>query len=284
MKIRTFFLLIPTIVLLAFPFTTQAQNVMRVAFLDIGQGDAIYVEAPNGAQMIVDGGPEGSLMSPLSAVMPYLDHSINVIMVTNPDADHYAGFIDLLRDYDVGAVIEPGTVTHTPTHAQFQKEIAERNIPEVMARKGMTITLDPDAGVTFTVLFPDRDVSTWTTNDGSIEGILKYGTTKIMFTGDGTKKTEGILLAENSADDLQSDILKVGHHGSTTSSSDAFVGAVAPTTAIISAGRNNKYGLPKSETLTTLKRHGATILRTDELGTIIVTSDGHTFFREGENE
>ncbi len=257
--------------------SVSEKSVVTVAFLDIGQGDAIYIEAPNGAQMVIDGGPEGSLEGPLSDVMPFGDHTINVLMVTNPDADHYAGFIDILKNYDIGAVIEPGTHTPTPTHAEFQKEITEKNIPEILARKGMTIDIDKEDGVTFTVLFPDRDVSTWSTNDGSIEGILSYGKTKIMFTGDGTKKTEGIVLSENSAEVLHSDILKVGHHGSATSSSEAFIGVVAPALAVISAGYHNKYGLPKQVTLDTLARHHIETLRTDMLGTIIVTSDGNSF-------
>jgi competence protein ComEC len=257
--------------------TAVAKGVLRVAFLDVGQGDAIYIEAPNGNQMIIDGGPAGSLLPPLEAVMPFGDRSIDVVMVSNPDADHYAGFLDLFETYDVGAVIEPGTRTSTPMHAELQGMIARKNVPELMARKGMTITLDAEAGVTFTVLFPDRDVSDWTTNDGSIQGILSYGTTKIMFTGDGTKRTEAVVLAEHSPTDLASDIYKVPHHGSTTSSSEAFVAAVAPKYAVISSKKGNSYGLPKQETLDTLKSHGIETLRTDEKGTIIFISDGSSF-------
>ena len=201
-------------------------------------------------------------------------------MVTNPDADHFAGFIDLLKKYDVGAVIEPGTHTPTTTHEEFQKDIFDKHIPEIMARRGMTIDIDKEDGVQFSVLTPDRDVSTWATNDGSIEGILSYGKTKILFTGDGTKATEGIILSENSPQSLKSDILKVGHHGSATSSSDAFVGAIAPTWAVISAGYHNKYGLPKQVTLDTLASHNIQTLRTDQSGTIVFVSDGNSFLEK----
>lgn len=101
-----------------------------------------------------------------------------------------------------------------------------------------------------------------------------------MFTGDGTQKTEGIILSENSLTDLKSDILKVGHHGSRTSSSDDFVAAVAPLYAVISDGQNNKYGHPHKETLDTLTKHGVHILQTDKLGTIVFTSDGNSFSQE----
>ncbi len=255
----------------------HAENRLKVAFLDIGQGDAIYIEAPNGNQMIIDGGPGNALRDALAEVMPYGDKSINVLIVTNTDADHYSGFISLIRDYDIGAVIEPGTVTKTATYKKLKKVINEQEIPNIIARNGMTIDLDKENEVSFRVLFPDRDVTRWSTNDGSIMGILSYGETKVMFTGDGTKKTENAVLANNKGEILRSDILKVGHHGSATSSGDAFVRTVSPTWAVISAGLKNSYGLPKKVTLDTLLKNKAEILRTDELGTITFLSDGNQF-------
>jgi competence protein ComEC len=275
--IKTLTLLIVLLLPLSVCDSVRAAGLLKVAFLDVGQGDAIYIEAPNGAQMVIDGGPEGSLADPLSLAMPFGDRSINVLMVTNPDTDHYAGFLDVVRTYDIGAVVESGTSTKTATFEEFQTELATRNIPAIRAWKGMTIDLDKQSGVTFTVLFPDRDVSSWTTNDGSIQGILKYGKSQIMFTGDGTKKTEGIVLAQNSPDVLRSDILKVGHHGSATSSLDSFVVAVDPKWAVISAGFHNKYGLPKQVSLDTFARHNIAVERTDEKGTIVFTSDGTEF-------
>jgi competence protein ComEC len=126
------------------------------------------------------------------------------------------------------------------------------------------------------VLYPDRDVSAFTTNDGSIMGILQYGSTSIMFTGDATVKSEATVITENTPADLKADILKVGHHGSPTSSSDAFVKAVAPTYAVISAGVHNKYNLPKQSTIDTLEKYEAKVLRTDKQGTITFISDGKT--------
>lgn len=255
-------------------------GLLTIAFLDVGQGDAIYIEAPNGAQMVIDGGPDGSLMQPLSEVMPFGDRSINVLMVTNPDTDHYAGFLDVLKaGYEIGAAIEPGTISSTPTHREFQRLLAEERVPELMARRGMTIDLDAEHGVRFTVLFPDRDVSSWTTNDGSIQGILSYGSTKIYFTGDGSRRTEGLVLSKNAGVDLKSDLLKVGHHGSATSSSEEFLTAVAPKYAVISVGEGNRYGLPKQSTLDAFTHQGIDVLRTDKLGTITFVSDGTMLHR-----
>ena len=125
-------------------------------------------------------------------------------------------------------------------------------------------------GVMIDVLFPDRDVSSWSTNDGSVVARLSYGKTSIMLTGDAPIKTEQIILSENSPSRLQSNILKVGHHGSRTSTSSTFLKAVSPTYALISDGKDNKYGHPHKETLDALTQLGVKILRTDLLGTIIL--------------
>jgi len=260
----------------------QENTRLKVAYLDIGQGDAIYIEAPNGHQMIIDGGPPGALLPALREVMPFSDRSIDVIMVTNPDQDHFAGFIDLLDTYEVGAVIESGTFNKSKIYARLETMIGEKEIPKIIARRGMQVDLG--SGVHLDILFPDRDVSAWTPNDGSIVAKLVYGNTAIMLTGDATQKTESYILsgseASKQAGNLASNILKVGHHGSRTSTSDAFVKAVDPEYAVISDGRDNKYGHPHQETLDTLNKYGAKILRTDLLGTIIFESDGNMLYEK----
>ena len=133
--------------------------------------------------------------------------------------------------------------------------------------------LDLGGGVKLQILFPDRDVSTWATNDGSVMARLSYGKTSIMLTGDAPAKTEQIILSENPPAALASTILKVGHHGSRTSSSVSFVKAVSPEYAFISDGKNNKYGHPHQETLDTLASFGVKVLRTDLLGTIVFKCD-----------
>ncbi len=169
-------------------------------------------------------------------------------------------------------VLEPGTINNSKTFQNLKTEIKNKNIQDVLARRGMR--LDIGGGAVIDILFPDRDVSGWTSNDGSIVARLSYGNTSIMLTGDATMKTEKIILGENTPAQLASTILKVGHHGSRTSTSADFVKAVLPTYAVISDGKDNKYGHPHPETLQTLAQFGAKILRTDLLGTIIMKSDG----------
>lgn len=251
----------------------------KISFLSVGQGDAIYIEAPNGRQMVIDGGPKGSLVKVLKMVMPVGDTSIDVIMVTNPDTDHYAGFIELLETYSVGTVIESGATSETKTYQEFQSIIKDKNIPKVIARKGTKITLDEENKVAYTTLFPDRGISGLSHNDASIVGRLVYGDVSVMLTGDSTVKTEAFMLAVNKAEDLKSNILKVGHHGSRTSTLTAFVTAVDPDIAVISAGKNNRYGHPHQEIVDRLKSFLIEVLITKDEQTITYISDGSSLTR-----
>lgn len=236
--------------------------------LDVGQGDALFIESPTGTQILVDGGPPRKILNQLSQIMSPFDRTIDAFIITNPDQDHIAGFMDVLKLYKVDKVFEPGTLTDTKIYQNLKNELQKNNVQNILAKRGMK--LDLGGGVFIDILFPDRNVASWSTNDGSIVAKLSYGNTSIMLTGDATIKTEKIILAENSVIQLNSDILKVGHHGSRTSTSSEFVKAVSPTYAFISDGKDNKYGHPHQETLETLSDFGTKIFRTDLLGVIIM--------------
>lgn len=256
-------------------FRENREGMLTIAFLDIGQGDAIYIEAPNGNQMLIDGGPPKKILSALRRVTPFYDRSIDILMVTNPDLDHIGGFIDVLGSFKVDKVVEPGTRNVSGVYAELEQSISTEGADRIVAQRGQTIWLDKKHGVSFQVLFPDRNVSGVGTNDGSIVGKLLYGNTSIMFTGDSPQKIEKYLVLLD-GDKLDSDILKVGHHGSRTSTSEEFVGFVSPEYAVISNGRGNSYGHPHKETLNTLDKFDVKTFRTDEKGTIIFKTDGET--------
>lgn len=251
---------------------SSSQKGFRFAMLDIGQGDALFIESPTGTQVLVDAGPVKKILGPLRKMMSPFDRTIDMIVITNPDADHIGGFADVLKNYKVGLVLEPGTINDSKTFQNLKQTIEQKKIPDVLARQGMK--LDLGGGATMDVLFPDHDVSTWTANDGSVVARLVYGDTSVMLTGDATMATEKILVEKLPKLNLASTVLKVGHHGSRTSSSSIFVNRVSPLFALISDGKDNKYGHPHSETLAVLEKAGAKILRTDLLGTIIMQSDG----------
>ena len=269
--IFTFLLLIATIFVFYLDWLNSSR-VLTFAMLDVGQGDALFIESPTGTQILVDGGPPRKILSQLARVMPAFDRSIDAIIITNPDQDHIGGFLDVLKVYKVSKVFEPGTYNDSKTYQNLELEIKNKNIPNILVKKGMRLDIGGEAVID--ILFPDRDVSLWDSNDGSIVAKLMYGKTSVMLTGDSTAKTEKIILEDNSKNQLKSTILKVGHHGSRTSTSPEFVKAIAPIYALISDGKDNKYGHPHQETLNTLSLLGAKIFRTDLFGTIVMESDG----------
>src|SRR3989344_5846795 len=175
--------------------------------------------------MLIDSGPTARVLEELGVFMRFYDHSIDVLMVSNPDKDHIAGFIDVLGRMEVGMIFEPGTVSGSAIYAEFEKTVAGLEITRFIARRGMHIRLDDETD--FEILFPDRDVSTFKTNDGSILGKLTYGSTCIIFTGDAPQLDERYLVGLD-GESLDCDVLKVGHHGSRTATSPEFVAAVSP--------------------------------------------------------
>ena len=263
---------------IVFFFAFRAHNrPLRVAFLDVGQGDAIFIESPTGNQIIFDGGPGSALVSQVSKQMSLFDRTIDMIVVTNPDRDHFEGFIPLLSRYSVAAMLEPGVkADENAVYAELHRVVAAHSIPIIEARTGQRIMLG--GGVYIEVLFPDRDIEDVSHNDGSLIARLVYGETSVLLTGDTTKNIENYLVSKYPAS-LDSDILKVAHHGSETSTGDEFVKAVSPDIAVISAGKGNSYGHPRQATLDTLIKNKVETMVTMNEGTMVFESDGKVFKR-----
>ncbi len=249
----------------------ESRDGLMVAFLDVGQGDAILIDSPTGHQILIDGGPNKNILRKLSKVMPFYDRSIDVVIATHPDADHIGGLLDILNRYNVDLVIEPGLESDTTVYKEFKKIIKDKKIKKILARRGMKINFDKTAYID--ILFPDRDVSGMDSNDASIVAKLVYGKTSYLFTGDSPLKIENYLI-ELSPESIDADVLKIGHHGSKTSNSEAFIGYVSPEYAVISVGKNNKYGHPHKDVLDILERFNIKILRTDKEENIIIKTDG----------
>jgi competence protein ComEC len=257
----------------------ERNGLLTVAFLDVGQGDAIFIEAPNGNQMLIDGGPSKAVLRELSKVMPFYDRSIDVVLATHADQDHVGGLPDVLQKYKTDIFLESGVPGDSSSYKELEKMLEEDNsgIKKILARKGMMVDLGD--GATLEILFPVTVFDGMETNNASIVARLVYGENEFLFTGDAPTNIENYLafqedLKSSYSNSLQSDVLKVAHHGSKNSDSEEFVSVVSAEYAVISVGKDNKYGHPNKEVLDTLNNFGAKIIRTDESGRIIFKSDG----------
>ena len=231
---------------------------LSVYFLNIGQGDAIFIQTPDKVQVLIDGGPDSAVLRELTRIMPIYDRYIDVVIMTHPDADHVGGLNDVLNRYKVGMVFEPGVFASTTAYTSFKKKTETK-----IARRGMSLLLDTD--IHLDILFPDRDPKGWETNTASIVSRLVYGSSSVLLTGDAPAKIEKFLAKY---DDLKSNILKLGHHGSNTSSVEEFIAEVAPEYAIVSSGKDNRYKHPHPKVIERVSKYVKNILNTAEVGTI----------------
>lgn len=250
---------------------------LSVSFLDVGQGDAIFVESPSGRQMLVDGGPNASVLRRLSERMPWWDRSLDVIVATHPDADHIGGLIDVLDRYDVALVVRSGVEGKTQAASVFDAADAAEGARDVIARRGQTIDLG--GGAYAQILFPDRPVEDAGTNEGCTVLRVVFGATSFMLPCDAPQGVENYLAALDGAS-LRSDLLKAGHHGSKSSSGPLFLGFVHPDYGVFSRGCGNRYGHPAPETVARFAQSGIKTADTCTEGTVTFRSDGRRVWRE----
>jgi len=249
---------------------------LHVVFFDVGEGDAIFIETPNGQQILVDGGPNPTtLISALGRRMPFWDHSLDLVILTHADEDHIAGLVPILERYRVGQVLDSGYEHDNPMYKRWLELVSEKEIPVYLARAGMRVATGD--GVRLTVLHPGPELMRYTeadSNNNSVVVHLVMGQVSFLLTGDIEESAEGKLVT--SGQELTSTVLKVAHHGSNTSSSSGFLRAVNPKLAVISVGADNRFGHPSPQVLERLENlvGKERILRTDEQGTIEVVTDG----------
>ncbi len=255
---------------------------LHVAFLDVGQGDAIFIQTPGGRQLLVDGGHYPSVtLDQLGRQMPFWDRSLDLIIATHPDADHVAGLVEVVQRYRVAGLITNGAVEgNEAAYDALLAAAGSRGVLVHPAQIGETVRLDE--GVTLHILHAAASPDDGDSNEASVVARLTYGELSLLLTGDAEEAAEETLL--HGQRPLASVILKAGHHGANTSSGADFLQAVAPQIVIISAGRDNTYGHPHPAMLDRAAAVGATILRTDELGTLELSSDGTQMWWSAERE
>lgn len=248
---------------------------LEVAFLDVGQGDAILIRAPGGRTMLIDGGPGRQVLGRLADNLPLFDREIDLLLETHPDTDHVGGLPDVLNRYSVRGIIKPCINSDNSYDQALSLLAKERRVSEICAQSGMTIDLG--SGAKMEIFYAGSGASK-DTNTASIVSRLSYRDDSFLFTGDTTATIEKYLVYTLGFN-LSSDVLKVSHHGSKLSNEEKFLQQVKPKISIISAGVKNSYGHPHQEVLSALGRLGSVILRTDVDGTIILVSDGN-FLRQ----
>jgi competence protein ComEC len=253
-------------------------KVLTIAFLDVGQGDAVFIEAPNGNQLLYDAGPpSGATVRELAKVMPFWDRSLDVMVLSHPDLDHIGGAVDVLKRYTVPVVLESGSTGASGAVAELASQLNRLQTDRLLARRGQTIELG--GGVFVDVLYPDSDSLPEETNDASVTIKVRYGATSFLLSGDLSRWGEYRILDEHQ-ERLTATVVKLGHHGSQTSSSERWLTELEPDIVVVSAGKNNKYGHPHQEVMDLLDRLHIKSVRTDLEGSIVFTSDGKSVVRE----
>lgn len=252
-----------------------AAEEMRVHFLDVGQGDSILIELPNGQSMLVDGGTRRAGGFVKDYIKSLGINHLDYVVATHPHEDHIGGLVEVIGTIPVGSVYMPRVVHTSQTFETFIQTVADKGHRFRRARAGLVMIEDGDLKVN--MLAPVREDYEDLNNHSAVVK-LEYKGVSILLMGDAEELSE----KEIDLSRVSAQVLKVGHHGSNSSTSGEFLENVSPVYAVISCGKDNDYGHPHRETLDRLESAGVKVLRTDLLGTIILTTDGRAIQFSGD--
>ena len=249
-------------------------DLLKVHYLDVGQGDSIFIELPNNETMLIDAAESYQSEKIINYLKNLNYQKIDYVIGTHPHTDHIGGLKDIINTFEIGKIYMPKVVSTTKTYESLLMAIKDKNLKINTAKAGTSI-MDTD-DLKINILAPNN--STYTElNNYSVVTKITYGTTKFLFMGDAEKLSENEI-----KENVTADVIKIGHHGSNTSSSIDFIKKVNAKYGIISVGLNNKYNLPKEETITNWKNSGTKIYLTSINGTITAISDGTNIKIESE--
>jgi competence protein ComEC len=257
------------IILFISTLTFANPSPLSVHFIDVGQADSILVHTPSGNNMLIDAGNNADADTVTSYLSRQKVKKLDVLVGTHPHEDHIGGMDVVIQKFQIGKVYMPKKTTNTRTFEDVLQAVKDKGLKITSPVSGSTIALDP--AIKVEILAPNS-ASYKDLNNYSIVLKVTYGKTSFLFTGDAERESEKEMLAKGY--NLKADVLKVGHHGSNSSTSAAFLKAVAPKYAVICVGKDNDYGHPKKEILDRLARARVKVYRTDLNGTIIAESDG----------
>ena len=240
-----------------------------VHYIDVGQGDSTFVQLPDGRSMLIDAGENDYGDTVVDYIKSSGEDYLDFVVATHPHSDHIGGMDDVIDEFDVGAFYMPDCSHNTVTFESMLDSLSEKEIKPVKAESGVVICNDDNLRIE--ILSP---VTTYDDlNNYSAVVKLTYGNKSFLFMGDAEQYAENLISA-----DVSADVIKVGHHGSSTSTGEEFFNRVNPTFAVISSGENNDYGHPHKEVLDRLKESNIKIFRTDTDGTVVIGTDGENLF------
>lgn len=249
---------------------------LAVYVFDVGQGDAILIRTKDGTDLLIDGGPDKTILDRMGEVLPSSDRTIEAVLLTHPHADHVAGLIPVLERFQVGQVWSTGAIHTTDVFLEWLQVVQGKGIPFKIAKEGEA--LDLGNGIRFTVLFPFvslEGVRAENLNDTSAVGRLTLGGFSMFLPGDAESTVQEQLFTQGT--ELRSKVLKVSHHGSSDATSESLLERVNPEVAIISVGADNSFHHPHPSVVRLLEEKRIKTYRTDRDGTVIVETDGIIF-------
>jgi competence protein ComEC len=256
--------------LIFFGFANFPQQNLKITFLDIGQGDAILIRTPLNQKILVDAGPAANILPAISEELGFFEKKIQLMVITHPDADHIAGFTEILQRYKVENILLTGVQHNTQWYADILRQISEQKIPTIIANSNSDFRFGE---VIFDTFWPEENIAGSLPADANAVSIatrISYGDTAVILTGD--LDTESELEILQTQQNLQAQILKLGHHGSRTSTAPEFLAAVNPDIVVISASADNKFGHPHAEVMERVA--DKQIFETAKTGNISFVSDG----------
>ncbi|MEJ0053807.1 MAG: hypothetical protein WDN10_03750 [bacterium] len=258
---------------LAYSALRTLPSVLTISFLSVGAGEAILVQSPAGADILIDAGPDASILRALGTELGPFDRTIDAILVTHGSASAIGGLSDVFNDYQVRSFFSSGVNYHSFAEEVLRDALKhEQGLQTVTLARGERI--DIGGGAYIDVLYPDRDVSGVDSDTASLVLRIVYGETSFLITGAAPSGVEEYLVRLDGAR-LKSGVLLAGDSGKKTSTSATFLSAVHPDTVVISVDTGNRFGYPHQETLDRIVTEGAAIARTGD-GSVRFVSDGNT--------
>ena len=247
---------------------------LQVHFIDVGQGDSTLIITPDKKTVLIDAGDEQHSSRTMGYIKSQGIEKLDLVIATHPDADHIGGMDKVIKNFDIGMFSMPLVSKDTKQYKEIKQELKNKKLKNKPLYTGDGLSVGKD--VKLQILSPQKNRTYSDTNEYSIVARLSYKEVSFLFMADATMENEIAII--NDFDDIRADVLKLGHHGSSTSTSDYFLGKVNPSIGVISCGKNNKYGHPHKEVMNLLEKYNIMIFRTDKQGSIVLYSDGYKIY------